>query len=111
MTILHSHLASGRWLNLSLAEQLANIGSEFERALQWKERGRPQFFESAAARMTELMDLTINDKRWHNHRLKELTRIREVVCGELYKEILDKKSINGLKKYFLNFAYLAQMNK
>lgn len=111
MPAIHSNLANGRWFTLTLAEQLANVGSEFERALQWKERGNQKFFENAVARMLDLMDLTISDKRWHNHRLKELTRIREVVREELYQEILDKKSIKGLQKYFLNFAYFSRLNK
>jgi len=111
MAFIHSNLANGRWSAMTLAEQLANVGSEFERALQWKKKNKPQFFDSASARMLELMDLTIGDKRWHNHRLKELTRIREVVCEELFNESPNQKSIEGLEKYFLSFGYLARLNK
>ena len=34
----HQSLASGRWQQLSFVEQMANIGSEVERALSWKEK-------------------------------------------------------------------------
>ncbi|MDD3101749.1 MAG: hypothetical protein PHE59_01210 [Patescibacteria group bacterium] len=111
MDFIHSNLANGRWSVMTLAEQMANVGSEFERALQWKKKNNSQFFDNAAARMLDLMDLTISDKRWHNHRLKELTRIREVVCEELFNESPNQKSIEGLEKYFLSFGYLARLNK
>jgi len=32
-----------RWFKLSLAEQLANIGSEVIRAINWKEKGREDY--------------------------------------------------------------------
>lgn len=93
---------------MPIEAQLGNIGSEFERALRWKEKQQPQMFERAAARMLELFDLTLADKRWHNHRLRELTRAREAACSELYdgKEI--KPNPETLKKYFLQFATLAR---
>jgi hypothetical protein len=47
---IHTDLAAGRWSTLTLAEQLAHVGSEVERALRaWEashaERrlGRPQY--------------------------------------------------------------------
>jgi len=33
MTAMHRELAAGRWFELSLVEQLANIGSEIERTI------------------------------------------------------------------------------
>ena len=34
MTVRHQELAAGRWFRLSLVEQLANVGSEIERAMR-----------------------------------------------------------------------------
>jgi len=34
--VIHKKLAEGRWFQLSLCEQLGNIGSEVDRALHWK---------------------------------------------------------------------------
>lgn len=90
---------------MSLAEQLGNVGSEYERALKWKTKGNREYFEKAFYRMLELLDLTISDKRWQNYRLKELTRLRESVCEEL---LGNNDSGNNLKKYFLQFAILAR---
>jgi hypothetical protein len=39
MKVYHPELASGRWFTFSIAEQLANVGSEYERARKAKEIG------------------------------------------------------------------------
>lgn len=108
MTIQHQNLANGEWLRLSLAEQLGNVGSEYGRALNWKLKNQPQYFQKAFERMLELLDLTINDIRWQKTGIKELCRLREVACAEL----LDDKELSGnpesLNKYFLHFAVLAR---
>lgn len=100
----HQNLASGRWFTLSLAEQLGNVGSEYERALRWKGKNQ-DYFEKAFERMLELLDLTIQDPRWRNHRLKELLRLREQACEELLAQTLPEAT---LKKYFLYFGLLAR---
>lgn len=102
-TSQHPTLAAGRWFELSLAEQLGNVGSEYERAWRWKRQGRTAYFEKAFARMLELLDLTLADKRWHNHRLKELTRLREQACQEF-----DQEQQSSLSKYLLYFGILAR---
>lgn len=104
MSRLHPNLAAGKWQSMTLAEQLGNVGSEFERALNWKQKNQPQYFQTAFDRMLELLDLTISDPRWHNHRLRELCRLRENACQEL----ANPQNPEGLKKYFFNFALLAR---
>jgi hypothetical protein len=56
MTTYHPDLASGRWFTLSLACQLGNAGSEYERALQSKKRGDKVRFDHAFNRLLELME-------------------------------------------------------
>ncbi len=107
----HQDLANGRWFVLSLADQLGNVGSEFERALHWKEKNQLPMFQKAMARMLELLDLTIADTRWHNHRLQELTRLREEVCQELFSNSMRTDSTQGLQNYFLSLATLARQAK
>jgi hypothetical protein len=108
MTTYHPELAAGRWFTLSLAEQLGNVGSEYERALLSKKRRDKVRFDHAFARLLELIDLTIADPRWKNHRLKELTRLREVVCDELYNETPELTHPSDLREYFLYFGILAR---
>lgn len=104
----HPELANGRWHTLTIAEQLANVGSEYERARSWKERGDQVRFDHAFARLLELLDLTIADPRWKNHRLKELTRLREVICDELFNETPEFNNPTDLREYFLHFGVLAR---
>jgi hypothetical protein len=110
-TTYHPDLAAGRWFTLSLATQLGNVGSEYERALSWKERGDKARFEHAFARLLELIDLTIADPRWKNHRLKELTRLREVICDELFNETPEFVHESDLREYFLYFGILARSER
>lgn len=97
-------LVEERWFSLTLAEQLGNVGSDFDRALRWKAKNQPALFKGAVARMLKQLDLTLADPRWHNHRLKELARLRETICDELFGPDLNLQSAAGLQKYFLTMA-------
>jgi hypothetical protein len=109
---IHRSLANGRWFTFTLAEQLANVGSEVERALSWKKRGDQAHFEKALDRMLELMDLTIADPRWREkRRLKELLRTREVLCDFFYGDNIYQTTPEFLSKYFLYFGIAARANR
>jgi len=43
MSVQHSELAAGRWVTLSFIEQMANVGSEVERARKWREKGNSDY--------------------------------------------------------------------
>lgn len=106
---IHQDLAGGRWQTMTLAEQLANVGSEFERAWSWRGKGRTDLSESAFDRMSELLYLTIGDKRWRGSTLRELTRLREEINGEWLSR---RKSVpKDLSNYFLNFAVWARARR
>jgi len=109
--IYHPELANGRWHTMTIADQLGNVGSGYDRALSWKARGGKDRFEHAFARLLELLDLTISDSRWKNHLLKELTRLREVTCDELYNEVPEFLQPCDLRQYFLYFGILARSER
>ena len=81
MTFQHDSLARGRWLVLSLAEQLGNIGSEVHRARLAQKVNESRFI-AARDRALELFDLTLADVRWRG-RIRELARAREVFATPL----------------------------
>ena len=58
----HRDLAAGRWWELTLAEQLGNVGSEVSRAARWTGRN-PDLATRALHRALELVDLTLADPR------------------------------------------------
>lgn len=104
----HQSLAAGRWFTLSLAEQLANIGSEVGRAV--RARGDQTRFENAVFRGLELFDLTISDIRWRK-RLKELTRVRELLCDAILGGTEYGTTLEDLDKYFYHFTYAARAHR
>lgn len=102
MKIQHLDLAAGGWSRFSLIQQLGNVGSEVGRALKWRDRD-PKLFDGAMVRALELLDLTIHDPRWR-HRLKELTRTREMLCDAWLGGKEYNSDLEGLNRYFFHFA-------
>ena len=107
----HHGLASGKWYELSLAEQMGNIGSEVTRTFKWflKKDNR---FEKSFERALELFDLTISDKRWLL-RNKEICRGREYFCYLLLVENIPgfNDELRSFEKYFNQFALFARKNR
>lgn len=106
---MHKGAAAGGWAKLDLVEQLANVGSEVERAIRAHEAGRTGRFEGALARALELFDLTAADPRWHGHRCQEVLRAREEFCRLFFDPDVPPDSAEGLRRYFFGFAYAARM--
>jgi hypothetical protein len=104
-------MTAEQWRTLSLAEQLGNIGSDFERALRWRAAANASLFRNAAARTLELLDLTLTDRRWYATRLPELARLRSEVCEVLFADQVDPGSSRGLQRYFLAMASMAQRQR
>ena len=106
MDTIHSELASDRWYQLTLMEQLGNVGSEVSRAAKW--RGRDdKLFMGAIERALELFDLTLADPRWRS-RLKEIARAREVLCDTVFGPNSYSTTLDDLDRYFTQFAIAAR---
>lgn len=110
MNIYHPELASGRWQKLTFAEQMANIGSEVERAIRWREKNNPDYSRLAFERALELLDLTIAHIK-HGAYLKELVRLREVLADYFAFDNEYASTINSLRNYFFVFNYAARVNQ
>lgn len=104
----HASLAAGRWAELTLAEQLANVGSEVDRAIRSWEAGRADRFEPALRRALELFDLTARDGRWRGPRRREILRSREEFCRLFFDHAPTGDAVRTLSAYFLRFAILAR---
>lgn len=102
--VIHKNLAAGRWFELTLPEQLGNIGSEYYRACKSKGQNLDRF-KSATDRTLELCNLTISDSRWNDHQQKELSLMLEQVLESLQEKT---EPDSGLQKYFDSFAILAR---
>jgi hypothetical protein len=104
----HPDLAAGRWHTMPLVAQLANVGSEVERAIRAHEQSNTKRWTSAFARALELFDLTAGDARWRGHRRREILRTRELFCGLFFDAAAQDGDAAFLRKYFLEFAVVAR---
>ena len=106
MSIIHKELAAGRWFQLSLLEQLANIGSDVIRAIRWKQKGDSQYSQDAFDRAVELMDLTKADPK-NRGRLKEVGRMREFFTDYFVGENIYGFTDDFWQRYFDDLSYAA----
>ena len=102
----HPGLTGGGWQQLSLAEQLANVGAEVGRMRRRAAAQRTAAFERAL----ELLDLTLADPRWRG-RLKEIARAREVLCDAADGGREYGATLEDLDRYFLDFALAARRGR
>lgn len=109
MIYQHQELANGKWFNLTLSEQLANVGSEVGRTVNWRNKDNQQYSNNAFERALELLDLTITDKK-NIKRLKELTRLREILVDYFFGDNQYLSTDESWQKYFYAFNYAARIN-
>lgn len=107
MNYYHKNLASGRWYELNFFEQMANMGSEVERTILWREKNK-DYARLAFERALELLDLTISDPK-NRSRLKELTRLREVLVDYFVFHNQYGSSDKLWRNYFYPFNYAARV--
>ena len=109
MTI-HKELAKGGWFELSLMEQLANVGTDIERAIRWKQKKNLEYSQKAFERALDLLDLTIADSK-NRKRLKELVRTREVLADYFVFDNEYGSTDESWQNYFLPFNYAAALRR
>lgn len=99
-------MAAGRWRELTLAEQLGNIGSEVSRVRAAEERGDRERRNRSLDRAIELADMTLagEDKE---RRCLELGRLRDALRA-IRGNADSVMSLADLEHYCLPFAILAR---
>lgn len=111
MRIIHKDLwESGRWFELSIFEQMANIGADVDRAIRWRNKGDAQASNAAFERALELIDFTKMDPN-NRKRLKELCRMREVLIDYFMFDNEYNCTDEQWQKYFYAFNYAAALAK
>lgn len=110
MTYQHQQLASGGWQRLSFVDQMANIGSEVERALNWRVKKNEAYARRAFERALELIDLTLDSQKGFA-RLKEVARTREVLVDYFLGTNQFMSSQASWQKYFSPFFYAARKDR
>jgi len=109
MSLQHKNLAAGAWNQMSFIEQMANIGSDVGRALNWQAKGNAAYTQRAFERALELIDLTLDSQKSFS-RLKEVARLREAIVDYFAGENQFNLTEESLRKYFFNFTFAARKN-
>lgn len=99
---IHKNLNKEKWQQLSKEEQIFNIAAEFSRTKNWLIKNDEDEIQNCLNRAFELIDLTINDKKWQRG-LKELLRLREILAEFYLEKNKDKDEFIKIFRALLNF--------
>ena len=93
-----------RWFGMSIEEQISNIGSEVNRAINWSNKGNEQKAQGFCKKAKELLQLSIEDPK-NRHRVGELfnciCELEDRFLGDNLYETKDET----LRKYYDAFIY------
>ena len=109
MNYQHKDLANGRWGQMPFLKQMANIGGEVERALNWQEKNNAPYCQQAFERALELIDLTI-ESALKPSSFRELARMREAIVDYFQGQNEFGSSKKSWREYFFHFGYAARKN-
>ena len=98
--IQHKKLAQGGWQKKPFLEQMAHIGSEVYRAINWKKQKNMEYAQMAFVRSLELFDLTKESKLTPSQ-YKELTRMREIWVDFFAYENEYNSTEESINNYFM----------
>jgi hypothetical protein len=105
----HKNLAAGHWNELSFFEQMANVGSEVERTIKWKNKNE-EFSRLAFERALELLDLTLSDQK-NKKSFREIARAREAIVDHFFGQNEYASTDESWQKYFFAFNYAARISR
>lgn len=106
MNLFHKDLQV-RWQTFSIHEQMANIGAEVGRAINWNKKNNQEMSRNAFYRSLELLDFTIDDPK-NKNRLSEVLRVREILADYFIGDNIYHSSEKQWEKYFYYFNYAAR---
>ncbi len=110
MNVQHKNLAAGRWNDMPLTEQMANIGSEVGRAIKWRNKNKKDLSDKAFIRALELLDLSMSSmKRFP--RIKELARLREALVDYFHGDNEFSSTEASWNNYFGHFNYIVRRSR
>jgi len=91
-------------------EQLANVGTDVDRAARYKKQGDLEHSQQALFRALELIDFTVMDPK-NKKRLKEILRARECLVDFFMYDNEYGTSYEFWYNYFYDFNYAAAIQK
>lgn len=106
MNIFHKDLAD-RWNQFTIHEQMANIGAEVGRTINWRNKKNEEMSKNAFYRALELIDFTVDDKKNLNS-IGEILRMRELLVDYMMGENIYHSTDSNWEKYFYPFNFAAR---
>jgi len=98
--IQHKKQSEGNWQSKPYLEQMANIGSEVYRAINWRNKGNEEYAHLAFNRSLELFDLS-KESKLTSSQYRELTRMREIWIDYFKYENEYNSTQENINKYFM----------
>lgn len=98
--IQHRKQANGEWYKKPFLEQMANIGSEVYRAINWRNKGNEEYAQLAFERSLELFDLSKNSTLTFPQ-YKELLRMREIWVDFFKYDNQYNSTGESINRYFM----------
>ena len=95
---------------MTLLDQMANIGSEVIRAMNWRKKQNDEYAQLANVRAIELFDLTLSSQKVEST-LKEIARARELWLDYFIGNNQYSQSGDSWEKYFMAFTFATQLQK
>ena len=108
---IHKGLTQERWNTLSMLVQLANVGTDIERTIRWKNQGNQEYSMQAFERALELLDMTIADPKNRGCRGRELLRAREALADHFFFDNEYNSTDQSWQDYFYQFGYAAALER
>jgi hypothetical protein len=105
--MIHKDLTPEKWFQCTLFEQLANVGCDISRTIEWRKKGDIDYANRSFDRALELLDLTISDPKNKGATRKELVRTREVLIDYFLYHNEYNTSDAIWHEYFLDFNFAA----
>ena len=92
------------WFDMTIQEQISNVGSEVNRAINWKNKGNKKREVAFCYKAIEYLGLTIADPKNH-HRVNELLFCIEELKDYFVGDNVYNTTDEALKKYYDAFIY------
>ena len=107
---LHKDLELESWARQSIFEIMGNIGSEVNRTIKWKAKGKNKMWQAAFDRSLELFDISKQLKTLPSSQMRELCRSREVWCDYVVGDNEYNSTAENIQRYFDQFAIAARIS-
>lgn len=106
MNTFHTDL-NKTWNLYTIFEQMANIGAEVGRSINWGKKNNQEMSKNAFYRALELIDFTVADSK-NIGRLSELLKMREILVDYTIGKNIYHSTEENWNKYFYPFNLAAR---